>query len=75
MGNTSYVRLLLAEGFDPWNVERVICEGSSLVSRWVVVLSQALPSRGMSSPAGFSGRLSPHGSWRSAMLTAALMSA
>jgi len=61
MGNTSYVSLLLAEGSDPWKVERVICEGSSLVSRWVVALSRALPSREMSSPAGFSGRLTGHG--------------
>jgi hypothetical protein len=32
-GNTSYVSLLLAEGSDPWKVERAICEDSSLVSR------------------------------------------
>ena len=58
-GNTSYVSLLLAEGSDPWKAERVICEGFSLVSRWVVALSQALSSREVSSPAGVSGRLSP----------------
>ncbi len=40
MGNTSEVPLLLAEGSDPWNAERVICECFSLVSQWVVVLSQ-----------------------------------
>ena len=69
-GNTDYRP---AVGSDPTSPS-VICRGW-LGSVGVVALSQTLPSRGMPPPAGFSGRLSPHGLRQSAILIAALMPA
>jgi len=64
-GNTGY---LPAVGSNP-TAPSVICRGG-LCSRGVAALSQALLSRRMSSPADFTGILSSHGLWRSAMVTA-----